>query len=84
MNHRFENKKKYMTSHRMTFDIYEVNAPHNVYLGDDSVVEAIGIVFIIVEVLVREKNQENSYEGCLPCAQVACKFAVVRIFCQIS
>lgn len=41
---------KYMTSHRVAFDIYEVIIPRNVRLGDDIVAE-----FIVIEVETRGK-----------------------------
>jgi len=46
---------KHMTSHRAAFDTYEVIAPRNVHLGDDSVVEAVGMGSIVVEVITRGK-----------------------------
>lgn len=44
-----------MTSHRAAFNIYEVIAPYNVYLGDNIVIEVIGMGSIIVEPLVTSK-----------------------------
>ena len=44
---------KHMTPHRVAFHTYEVISPRNVHLGDDSIVDAIGVGSIIVEVLVR-------------------------------
>lgn len=41
-----------MIFYMMTFDTYEVIAPRNVYLGVDSVVEAIGMDSIVVKVMV--------------------------------
>lgn len=46
-----------MTSRRAVFDIYEIIAPRNVYLGEDNVVEAIGMGFIIDEVMVKGKTK---------------------------
>ena len=46
---------KCMTSHRAAFYIYEVIAPYNVYLGDNSIIELIGMGSIIVEPLVTSK-----------------------------
>ena len=43
----------HMTSHRVAFDIYEVIFLRNVYLGDDNVIKAIIIGFIVVEVMVK-------------------------------
>ena len=48
---------KHMTPHRMAFHTYEVISPRNVHLGDDSVVNAIGIGSILVEVLVRGREK---------------------------
>ena len=48
---------KHMTPHRAAFNTYEVIAPRNVHLGDDSVVEAIGVGSIVVEVLVRGQSR---------------------------
>src|SRR5918997_5494584 len=42
-----------MTPHRVAFDTYEVITSRNVHLGDDSVVDAVGIGSIVVQVLVR-------------------------------
>lgn len=44
-----------MTSHRTTFDMYEVITPYNVYLDDDSIVEAIGMGSIVLNSIVRGK-----------------------------
>lgn len=40
---------------KLLFDTYEVIAPCNVYVDDDSVVKAIGMGFIVVEAIVRGK-----------------------------
>lgn len=48
-------KSKHMTSHMTTFDIQEVLAPCNVYLGVDSIIEAIGMGSILIEVMVEGK-----------------------------
>ena len=47
---------KHMTSHRATFDTYEVVASQNVHLGNDSIVEAIGMGSIVVEVIIKGKT----------------------------
>lgn len=44
---------KHMTSYKAAFDMYEVNATHYVYLGDDIVVKAIGMRSIIVKAIIR-------------------------------
>ncbi len=44
---------KHMTPHRVAFDMYEVIPTHNVHMGDDSIVEAIGMGSILVEVMVK-------------------------------
>ena len=44
---------KHMTSHRAKFNMYEAISSCNVYLDDDSVVEAIGMGSIVVETIVR-------------------------------
>lgn len=44
---------KHMTSHRPALDMYEIIAPHNVHLSDNSVVEAIEMGSIVVEGIVR-------------------------------
>jgi len=46
---------KRMTSHRTTFDMYEVITPYNVYLDDDSIVEVIGMGSIVLNSIVRGK-----------------------------
>lgn len=40
-----------MTFHRTIFDTYEVIALQNVYLGYDSVVEAIEMISIVVKIM---------------------------------
>lgn len=56
----------HITSHRTAFDTYEVIASHNVHLGDDSVVEALGIESIVMEVIVRGKiNQFKNKKDAL-------------------
>lgn len=52
MDHGF-GATKHMTLHRATFDTYEIIAPHNVHLGDDSVVEVIGMESNVVEAIMR-------------------------------
>lgn len=42
-----------MTPHRVAFYTYEVISPRNVHLSDDSVVDAVGVGSIVVEMLVR-------------------------------
>ncbi len=44
---------KHMTPHKVAFNIYEVIPTRNVHMGDDSIVEAIGMGSILVEVLVK-------------------------------
>jgi hypothetical protein len=46
-----------MTPHKATFDIYEVIPTRNVHMGDDSIVEAIGIRSILVEVMVKGRTR---------------------------
>lgn len=48
---------KHMTPNRAVFDTYEAIAPRNVHLGDDSVVEAVGVGSIVVEVLVGGRSK---------------------------
>lgn len=43
-----------MSSHRATFGMCEVIAPRNVYLDDNSVIQAIKMGSIIVEAIVRD------------------------------
>jgi hypothetical protein len=57
--------KKHMTSHRLTFDTYEVFTSQSVHLGDDSILEAIGIGSIVVEVMVRGKINKIRINECL-------------------
>ena len=40
---------KHMTSHRATFDAYEVFSPRNVCLDDDSMTKAIGMGPLLLE-----------------------------------
>lgn len=39
--------------YKVTYHTYKVIAPLNVYLGDDSIVEEVGMGFIIVKVLMK-------------------------------
>ena len=56
---------KHMTSHRLAFDIYEVLTSRSVHLGDYSILEAIGIGSIVVEVMVRDKINKIRINECL-------------------
>ena len=56
---------KHMTSHRLAFDTYEVLTSRSVHLGDDSILEAIGIGSIVVEVMVRDKIDKIRINECL-------------------
>lgn len=49
---------KHMTSCKVAFDKYEIIAPSNVHFGDDSIVEATEMGFIIVEVMVKDKSRK--------------------------
>ncbi len=44
---------KHMTPHRAAFDMYEVIPTRNVHMGDDNIVEAIGMGSILVKVMVK-------------------------------
>jgi hypothetical protein len=48
---------KHMTPHRATFDMYEVIPTRNVHMGDDTIVEAIGMGSILVEVMVKGRTK---------------------------
>jgi hypothetical protein len=56
---------KHMTSHRLAFDTYEVLTSRSVHLGDDSILEAIGIGSIVMEVMVRGKINKIRINECL-------------------
>ncbi len=49
---------KHMTPHRATFDTYEVIPTRNVHMGDDSIVEAIRMGSILVEVMVKGRTKK--------------------------
>lgn len=55
MNYRFGSNKLPHNFCRAAFDTYEVVAPHNVYLDDDNIVEAIGMDIIIFEAIIKDK-----------------------------
>ena len=55
MDHGF-GATNHITLHRVVFDTYEVIAPHNVHLGDESVVKVIGMRSIAVKAIVRVKS----------------------------
>jgi hypothetical protein len=48
---------KHMTPHRAAFDMYEVIPTRNMHMGDDTIVEAIGMGFILVEVMVKGRTK---------------------------
>jgi hypothetical protein len=56
---------KHMTSHCLAFDTYKVLTLRSVHLGDDSILEAIGIGSIVVEVMVRGKINKIRINECL-------------------
>lgn len=56
---------KYMVFQKVTFDTYKAFAPYNVYLNDDSIVEAIGMSFIIIEILVKDKTKRFLFNDAL-------------------
>jgi hypothetical protein len=65
---------KHMTPHRAAFDTYEVIPTRNVHMGDDSIVEAIGMGSILVQVMVKGRTQKPN-QGRAPCAKIACQLA---------
>jgi transposase InsO family protein len=56
---------KHMTPHRVAFNTYEVISPRNVHLGDDSVVDAVGVGSIVVDVLVRGQVKKMTIKDVL-------------------
>jgi transposase InsO family protein len=48
---------KHMTPHRAAFHTYEVISPRNVHMGDDSIVQAIGMGTIVVEVMTNGQTK---------------------------
>jgi hypothetical protein len=56
---------KHMTSHRLASDTYEVLTSRSVHLGNDSILEAIGIGSIVVEVMIRGKINKIRINKCL-------------------
>ena len=46
---------KHMTSHKTTFDTYEVITPRDVHLGDNSAIQDIGMGSIVVEAIIEGK-----------------------------
>ncbi len=49
---------KHMTPHRAAFDTYKVIPTRNVHIGDDNIVEAIGMGSILVEVMVKVQTKK--------------------------
>jgi hypothetical protein len=49
---------KQMTPHKAAFDMYEVIPTRNVHMGDDNIVEAIGMGSIFVEVMVKGQSKK--------------------------
>jgi NAD-dependent dihydropyrimidine dehydrogenase PreA subunit len=56
-----------MTPHRAAFDMYEVIPTRNVHMGDDSIVEAIGMGSILVEVMVKGEPRGLESRTCSMC-----------------
>jgi len=54
---------KYMTFHQLINDIYEVMALQIVHLGDDSIVKAIRIDSIFLDVMVKGITKKFRTEG---------------------
>lgn len=65
-----------MTSRRAASDTYEVIASRNMYLSDDSIMEAIGMGPIIVEVMVKGKIEKIRIKYVFSYGHVASKFAL--------
>ena len=42
-------------SHRVAFNTYEINTPRNLYLDDNSVIQAIGMRSIVTETILKGK-----------------------------
>lgn len=66
---------KHMAVYEVAFNTYKVIAPGHVYLGDDSIREAIGMGSIVVKALVKDKIKIICIKK-NPCAQVTSKFAL--------
>ena len=49
---------KHMASHRVAFNTYKANSPHNVCLGDDSVAQAIRMGPLLLELKQKAKQIE--------------------------
>ena len=52
---------KHMTLYRAAFDMYEVITPHNVRLGDNNIVQAIRIKYVVVKNNIKRSSQSNLY-----------------------
>ena len=72
---------KHMTLHKDAFHTYEVITPRNVDLGDNNVVQAIGMGSIVVEAILEGKNQPNLYRRCTSRIQIVCQFALGEQTC---
>lgn len=55
MDHGLGSHQTYNFSHDFTSDSYEVITLCNVYLGDDSIMKVIGMRFIVMKIIVRDK-----------------------------
>ena len=49
---------KHMTSHKAALNTYEVITPRNVYLDDNTVVQAFGMRSIVVEAILEGKLKQ--------------------------
>ena len=56
---------KHMTPHRNAFHTYEVIAPRNVHMGDDSVVKTIGMGSIVVEAVCKGRSRKITIKDAL-------------------
>ena len=71
---------KHMTLHRVVFNIYQIIAPHNVHLNDDSIVKAIGMGSIIMEAIMKGNMNCIHYKNMIHVSKLDAKlFLVTKI-----
>ena len=74
---------KHSTLHKVVFDTYEVITPCNVHLDDNSVVQTIGMEFLVVEAILEDKINQICIKNVLHVSKLYANFLSVRNLCQI-
>ncbi len=73
-----------MTPHRAAFDTYEVIPTRNVHMGDDSIVEAIGMGSILVEVMVKGQTKKIRIKDVLHVPKLLSVSKILSSGCKVQ